>query len=80
MGQAIDTINAAAPPREVEPLHASGPLTLGDLLQYLIYARIHGKVHPGTPVVLEDPKFMRPWDVRGVRLDGEGLVLDVWGD
>lgn len=56
------------------------PLTAGDIMSFLFSGIASGRVDPDKPIKLEDPNLMTPWDVRRVRLEGDELVLDVWGD
>lgn len=56
-----------------------GPVTASFLVQVLLYGKQFDMLGPDSKVLLEDPKYMTPWEVRGVRIEGGNLVLDVWG-
>lgn len=63
--------------REAPPGEA---MTAGDLATLLNSGIKQGIIDADKPLKLEDPNLMHPWDVKGVRLDGDALVLDVWGE
>lgn len=70
--------------REGWPQHTGdsvtpGPLTANFLLQAILHGKRFDMLGPDSKVLLEDPKYMRPWEVRGVRIEDGNLILDVWG-
>lgn len=56
------------------------PVTAGDLMSFLFQGVAAGRIDPDKPIKLEDPNLMTPWDVRGMKLEGDELLLDVWGE
>lgn len=73
-----DTVGDLAP---MAPFAAPDePMTAGDLMSLLISGIKQGLIDPDKPLKLEDPNLMRPWDIRGAQVDGDELVLDVWGN
>lgn len=55
------------------------PMTAGDLMSLLISGIKQGLIDPDKPLKLEDPNLMHPWDIRGAQVEGDELILDVWG-
>lgn len=55
-------------------------MTAGDLMTLLTSGIAQGLIDPDKPLKLEDPNLTRPWDIRRARVEGDEIVLDVWGE